>query len=76
MARMAPALFLLVTIFFWGTAFRASAIAADHASPIMITALRAGLAALALLLAVRRAAEPPAAARALGLDRRSPACSW
>lgn len=46
-----PALFLLVTIFFWGTAFRASAIAAEHTSPIMITALRAAPAALVLLAA-------------------------
>jgi drug/metabolite transporter (DMT)-like permease len=43
---------LLVTIFFWGTAFRASAIAADYAEPIMITALRAAPAAIALLLAM------------------------
>jgi len=43
---------LLVTIFFWGTAFRASAIAADYTEPIMITALRAAPAAIALLLAM------------------------
>ncbi len=49
---MAPALMLLVTIFFWGTAFHASAVAADHTEPIVITALRAGLAAVALLLAL------------------------
>jgi drug/metabolite transporter (DMT)-like permease len=48
----APALFLFVTIFFWGTAFRASAIAAEDTSPIMITALRAAPAAIILLVAV------------------------
>ena len=47
---MAPVVALLVMIFFWGTAFRASAIAADHAAPIMITALRAAPAALLLLV--------------------------
>jgi drug/metabolite transporter (DMT)-like permease len=46
-----PALLLLVTIFFWGTAFRASAIAAEHAAPIMITALRAAPAAIVLVVA-------------------------
>jgi drug/metabolite transporter (DMT)-like permease len=46
-----PALYLTVTIFFWGTAFRATAIAAEHASPIMVTALRAAPAAVALVLA-------------------------
>lgn len=45
------ALFLFVTIFFWGTAFRATAIGLEHASPIMLTALRAAPAALALALA-------------------------
>jgi drug/metabolite transporter (DMT)-like permease len=45
------ALLLFVTIFFWGTAFRASAIAAEHTSPIWITALRAAPAALVLVLA-------------------------
>lgn len=49
---MAPALMLLLTIFFWGTAFRASAVAAEDAEPITITALRAGLAAIALVAAV------------------------
>lgn len=49
---MAPVLMLIVVIFFWGTAFRASAIAAEHAEPISITALRAALAAVALLVAV------------------------
>lgn len=46
------ALFLIVTIFFWGTGFRATAIGLEHASPVMLTALRAAPAALALLLAV------------------------
>jgi drug/metabolite transporter (DMT)-like permease len=46
------ALFLLVTIFFWGTAFRATAIGAEHTSPIMLTALRAAPAALVLLAAL------------------------
>lgn len=46
------AVYLIVTIFFWGTAFRASAIGAEHTSPIMLTALRAGFGALALLIAV------------------------
>jgi drug/metabolite transporter (DMT)-like permease len=45
-------LLLLVTIFFWGTAFRASAIGAEHTSPIMLTALRAAPAALVLLAAL------------------------
>jgi drug/metabolite transporter (DMT)-like permease len=47
----ASALLLFVTIFFWGTAFRATAIAAEDASPIIVTALRAGPAALILVLA-------------------------
>jgi drug/metabolite transporter (DMT)-like permease len=47
-----PALFLLVTMYFWGTAFRASVIAAEHGPPIMVTALRAGLAAVVLVVAV------------------------
>jgi drug/metabolite transporter (DMT)-like permease len=46
-----PSLFLVVTIFFWGTAFRASAIGAEYTSPIMLTALRAAPAALVLLAA-------------------------
>jgi drug/metabolite transporter (DMT)-like permease len=56
-----PALFLLITMFFWGTAFRASVIAAEHASPVMVTALRAGLAAavLAVLVVVLRSRLPP-----------------
>ena len=45
------ALLLFTTIFFWGTAFRASAIAAEHTSPIWITALRAAPAALVLVAA-------------------------
>jgi drug/metabolite transporter (DMT)-like permease len=49
---MLAAVYLLVTIFFWGTAFRASAIAAEDTSPIWITALRAMPAAIALALAV------------------------
>jgi drug/metabolite transporter (DMT)-like permease len=44
------ALFLLVTMFFWGTAFRASVIAAEHAPPVMITGVRAGVAAAVLVL--------------------------
>ena len=36
-------------MFFWGTAFRASAIGAEHTSPIMLTALRAAPAAIVLL---------------------------
>lgn len=56
-----PALFLLVTMFFWGTAFRASVIAAEHAAPIMVTGVRAGLAAAVLVLAavVLRSRLPP-----------------
>lgn len=46
------ALYLVITIFFWGTAFRASAIGVDYTSPIMLTALRAAIGAAALLLAV------------------------
>ena len=47
-----PAIYLLVTMFFWGTAFRASVIAAEHAAPITVTALRAGLAAGVLVVVV------------------------
>ncbi len=43
---------LATTMFFWGTAFRATAIGAQHASPTVFSALRALPAALALLLAV------------------------
>jgi len=46
-------LFLCVTIFFWGTTYRASALAAEHAAPLMVTALRCAPAALVLLLAAR-----------------------
>ena len=35
---------------FWGTAFRASVIAAEHAPPVMITGVRAGVAAAVLVL--------------------------
>jgi drug/metabolite transporter (DMT)-like permease len=45
-----PAALLSVTIFFWGTSFRASGIAAEHAQPIMVTALRCAPAALLLVL--------------------------
>ena len=56
-----PAIYLLVTMFFWGTAFRASVIAAEHAAPITVTALRAGLAAgvLVIAVAVLRSRLPP-----------------
>ncbi|MBV9004024.1 MAG: EamA family transporter [Solirubrobacterales bacterium] len=43
---------LATTMFFWGTAFRATAIGAGHASPTVFSALRALPATLALLLAV------------------------
>jgi len=46
------ALYLIISIFFWGTAFRASAIGVEYTSPIMLTALRASVGAVALLLAV------------------------
>ncbi len=46
------ALYLVITIFFWGTAFRASAIGLDYTTPIVLTALRAAIGAAALLLAV------------------------
>lgn len=41
--------FLGITIFFWGTAFRANAVGAEHTSALMFSALRAGPAALILL---------------------------
>jgi drug/metabolite transporter (DMT)-like permease len=44
-----PYLLLLVTIFFWGTAFRWTDVGADHASPVVFSALRAVPAMLALL---------------------------
>jgi probable blue pigment (indigoidine) exporter len=43
--------FLGVTMFFWGTTFRAAAIGAEQTEPIMLTALRVAPAALILLLA-------------------------
>jgi drug/metabolite transporter (DMT)-like permease len=46
----APYLLLLVTIFFWGTAFRATDVGAEHASPVVFSALRAVPAAVALVL--------------------------
>lgn len=55
-----PYLLLLVTIFFWGTAFRATDIGADHASAVVYSALRAlpAAAALALLALLLRARLP------------------
>ncbi len=47
-----PAALLGVTMFFWGTAFRATAIGAQHASPVVFSTLRALPATLALLGAV------------------------
>lgn len=47
-----PAALLGVTMFFWGTAFRATAIGAQHASPTTFSALRAVPGALALLVVV------------------------
>jgi drug/metabolite transporter (DMT)-like permease len=44
-----PAALLAVTMFFWGTAFRATAVGAQHASPIVFSTLRAAPATLALL---------------------------
>jgi drug/metabolite transporter (DMT)-like permease len=44
-----PAALLGVTMFFWGTAFRATAVGAQHASPIVFSTLRAAPATLALL---------------------------
>jgi drug/metabolite transporter (DMT)-like permease len=41
-----------VTMFFWGTAFRATAIGAQHASPVVFSTLRALPGTLALLLVV------------------------
>jgi probable blue pigment (indigoidine) exporter len=40
-----------ITIFFWGTAFRATAIGTEHASPVVFAALRALPAALVVLAA-------------------------
>jgi drug/metabolite transporter (DMT)-like permease len=44
-----PAALLATTMFFWGTAFRATAVGAQHASPIVFSTLRAVPATLALL---------------------------
>jgi drug/metabolite transporter (DMT)-like permease len=44
-----PAALLAVTMFFWGTAFRATDVGAQHASPIVFSTLRAIPATLALL---------------------------
>lgn len=55
-----PYALLLVTIFFWGTAFRLTDIGADHASAVVFSALRALPAALALLgLAFLLRSRPP-----------------
>lgn len=43
------AVLLGTTMFFWGTAFRATAVGARHASPIVFSTLRAAPATLALL---------------------------
>lgn len=56
----APYLLLLVTIFFWGSAFRATDIGAEHASAVVFSALRALPAALALVvLALLLRSRPP-----------------
>jgi drug/metabolite transporter (DMT)-like permease len=47
-----PAALLGVTMFFWGTGFRATAVGAQHASPIVFSTLRAVPATLALLAVV------------------------
>ena len=47
-----PYLFLGTTMFFWGTAFRATDIGAEHASPVVFSTLRAVPAAVVLLLIV------------------------
>jgi drug/metabolite transporter (DMT)-like permease len=55
-------------MFFWGTAYRATAIGASHASPTMFSALRAVPATLALLLVVALTGAPlPKDRRALAL---------
>ena len=46
------ALLLIVTMFFWGTAFHATAIGAEYTSPLMLAALRAAPAAVLLVAAV------------------------
>lgn len=51
-----PYLLLAITVFFWGSAFRATAIGADDASPVVFSTLRAlpaGLLLLALMAAMR-----------------------
>ncbi|MGN6169173.1 MAG: DMT family transporter [Solirubrobacteraceae bacterium] len=55
-----PAALLGVTMFFWGTAFRATAIGAQHASPAVFSALRAvpGMLVLLVVVAVTRARVP------------------
>lgn len=55
-----PYLFLGTTMFFWGTAFRATDIGAEHASAVVFSTLRAVPAAVVLLLVVAatRAALP------------------
>jgi drug/metabolite transporter (DMT)-like permease len=49
---MLPYLLLATTMFFWGTAFRATDIGAEHASAVVFSTLRAVPAALVLLLIV------------------------
>lgn len=44
---------LSLTVVLWGGAFRATAVAAEHTSSLMLSGLRAGPAALILLLALR-----------------------
>lgn len=46
---LSPALLLGTTMFFWGTAFRATAIGAGHASAVVFSTMRALVAGLALL---------------------------
>jgi drug/metabolite transporter (DMT)-like permease len=55
-----PYLFLGTTMFFWGTAFRATDVGAEHASAVVFSTLRAVPAAVVLLLVVlaTRAALP------------------
>ncbi len=51
-ARAGPYAFLLVSVIVWGGSWRATAVAADYATPLMVSALRALTAALVLLAAV------------------------
>jgi drug/metabolite transporter (DMT)-like permease len=44
-----PYLLLVIMVFFWGTAFRATAIGSEHASAVVFSLLRAAPAALVLL---------------------------